>query len=147
VISPEALVMPRSVVAPRSPHNVRLAKFFSLVCRHGFWCPCFPAYSTASNITKHPCTKPAARFLTKSEQLVLVIRSQVNLHAKMILTMGNEKYRKPYVRPTATKLTSQEAKFKLVEHARKGDQEAMHLLEIMFPEEAKRLSKSTKKSA
>jgi hypothetical protein len=65
----------------------------------------------------------------------------------MILTMGNEKYRKPYERPTATKLTPEEAEVKLVDHARKGDQEAMHLLEIMFPEEAKRLSESTKKSA
>ena len=65
----------------------------------------------------------------------------------MILTMGNEEHRKPYERPTATKLTPEEAKVKLVQLARKGDQEAMHLLEIMFPEEAKRLSKNTKKSA
>jgi hypothetical protein len=95
----------------------------------------------------HRCTKPAARFFTKSEQLALLIRSQVILHAKIIPIMGNEEYRKPYERPTATKLTPEEAKVKLVQLARKGDQEAMHLLEIMFPEEAKGLSESTKKSA
>jgi hypothetical protein len=61
--------------------------------------------------------------------------------------MGNDKQLKPYERPTATKLTPEEAKVKLVEHARKGDQEAMYLLEIMFPEEAKRVSENTMKSA
>jgi hypothetical protein len=44
-------------------------------------------------------------------------------------------------------LTISAAKLKLVEHARKEDQEAIHLLEIMFPEEAKRVSKNTKKTA
>jgi hypothetical protein len=61
--------------------------------------------------------------------------------------MGNEKHRKPYERPTVIRMTPEEAKLKLVEHARKGDQEAIHLLEIMFPEEAKRVSENTKKIA
>lgn len=61
--------------------------------------------------------------------------------------MGKEKRRRPYERPTATRLAPEEAKVKLLEHARKGDQKAMHLLEIMFPEEAKELSENTKKSA
>ena len=64
--------------------------------------------------------------------------------------MGNEqkeKSRKPYERPTATSLTPEEAKVKLLEHARKGDREAMNLLQMMFPEEAKRLIENTKKSA
>lgn len=61
--------------------------------------------------------------------------------------MSKEKRRKPYERPTATRLTPDEAKAKLLEHARKGDQEAMHLLESMFPEEARKLSEDRKKSA
>jgi hypothetical protein len=60
--------------------------------------------------------------------------------------MGSDKQRKPYERPTATKLTHEEAKVKLVEHARKGSQEAIHLLEIMFPEEQESF-RNTKRSA
>lgn len=61
--------------------------------------------------------------------------------------MGKDKGPKPYERPTVTKLTSEEAKSKLVEHARNGDREAMDLLEIVFPEEARKLSENRKKSA
>ena len=61
--------------------------------------------------------------------------------------MSKEKRRKPYERPTATRLTLDQAKIKLVEHARKGDQEAMDLLERMFPEEARKLFENRKKSA
>jgi len=58
-----------------------------------------------------------------------------------------EKRRKPYEKPTATKLTPEEAKLKLVDHARRGDQGAKDILEILFPEEAKRISEKGKKSA
>jgi hypothetical protein len=58
-----------------------------------------------------------------------------------------EKSRKPYERPTASRLTPEEARVRLLEHARKGDREAMNLLEMMFPEEAKKLTGNTKKSA
>jgi hypothetical protein len=61
--------------------------------------------------------------------------------------MSKEKRRKPYERPTATRLTPDEAKVKLLEDARKGDEEAMHLLESMFPEVARKLSQNRKKSA
>jgi len=57
------------------------------------------------------------------------------------------KLRKPYDKPTATKLTQEEAKRKLIDHASRGDEGAKDILEIMFPEEAKKLSTSKKKSA
>ena len=58
-----------------------------------------------------------------------------------------EKRRKPYEKPTATRLTSAEAKLKLVDHAIRGDQGAKDILEMMFPEEAKKLSTGEKKPA
>lgn len=56
-----------------------------------------------------------------------------------------EQCRKPYEKPTATKLTSEEAKLKLVDHASRGDPGAKDMLEMMFPEEAKKLSISQEK--
>jgi len=61
--------------------------------------------------------------------------------------MGKATHRKPYQPPTVTRLTPEEAKIKLVEHARNGDGEAMDLLELIFPEEAKKLSEAKAKSA
>jgi hypothetical protein len=57
------------------------------------------------------------------------------------------KQRKPYEKPTAIKIAPEEAKRKLLDHARRGDQEAVRLLEIMFPEEAEKLLEDRKKSA
>ena len=50
-----------------------------------------------------------------------------------------EQRRKPYEKPTATRLTSEQAKLKLVNQASRGDQGAKDMLE-MFAEEAKKLS-------
>ena len=61
--------------------------------------------------------------------------------------MGKATHRKPYQPPTVTRLTPEEARIKLVEHARNGDREAMDLLKLIFPEEAKKLSKAKAKSA
>jgi hypothetical protein len=64
--------------------------------------------------------------------------------------MGNpigpqkDKPRKPYEKPTVTKLTPEEAKFKLIDHASRGDQGAKDMLEMMFPEETKKLSTGEK---
>jgi len=57
------------------------------------------------------------------------------------------KTKKPYVKPTATKITDEQAKLKLFGHATMGDQGAKDLLEIMFPEVPQRDSKGKKKSA
>jgi len=61
--------------------------------------------------------------------------------------MGKATHRKPYQPPTVTRLTREEARIKLVEHARNGDREAMDLLKLIFPEEAKKLSEAKAKSA
>lgn len=58
--------------------------------------------------------------------------------------MKKEKRRKPYEKPTATQLTTEEAKRKLLEYARRGDRGAKEILEIMFPEEAKTFPKEKK---
>jgi len=58
-----------------------------------------------------------------------------------------EKRRKPYEKPTVRRLTSEEAKLKLVDHASRGDQGAKDLLEMKFPEEAKKLSTGKKRPA
>lgn len=58
-----------------------------------------------------------------------------------------KKRRKPYEKPTATKLTSEQAKVKLLDRAGKGDQGAKELLEQLFPEEATKISEGKKKSA
>ena len=39
--------------------------------------------------------------------------------------------KKPYVKPSATQLTRQEAKAKLIEYTRKGDTQARQLLELL----------------
>jgi len=58
-----------------------------------------------------------------------------------------KKIRKSYEKPTATKLTPEQAKLKLLGHASMGDQGAKDLLEMMFPETIEKDSKSKKKSA
>jgi hypothetical protein len=66
--------------------------------------------------------------------------------------MGNpndsekKRSRKPYEKPTVTKMTSEEAKRKLVDLVNKNDEDARKMLEMMFPDEAKKQSKQ-KKSA
>ena len=60
---------------------------------------------------------------------------------------GTGKVRKRYEKPTATKLTPEEAKLKLVHLAEKGDEQAKEMLENMFPEDARRLSNRKRKSA
>jgi hypothetical protein len=62
-------------------------------------------------------------------------------------TPKQEKHRKPYEKPTATKLTTEEAKLKLINHVSRGDQGAKDLLEMMFSEEAEKLSTNKKKPA
>ena len=57
------------------------------------------------------------------------------------------KTKKPYVKPTATKLTHEQAKLKLLGLASTGDQGAKNLLEMMFPETPQKDSKGKKKSA
>jgi hypothetical protein len=57
------------------------------------------------------------------------------------------KTKKPYVKPTAAKLTPEQAKLKLLGHASTGDQGAKDLLEMMFPETPQKDSKGEKKSA
>ncbi len=57
------------------------------------------------------------------------------------------KARKPYVKPTATQLTREQAKLKLLGHATVGDQGAKELLEMMFPEVPQKESNAKKKSA
>ncbi|MGE5113232.1 MAG: hypothetical protein ACM3JB_20400 [Acidobacteriaceae bacterium] len=58
-----------------------------------------------------------------------------------------ETRRKPYEKPVATQLTPEEAKRKLIDHANRGSQDAKDLLEMIFAQEAEKLSTSTKKSA
>jgi hypothetical protein len=57
------------------------------------------------------------------------------------------KTKKPYVKPTATKLTHEQAKLKLLGLASAGDQGPNELLEMMFPETPQKDSKGKKKSA
>jgi hypothetical protein len=67
--------------------------------------------------------------------------------------MGNqndlreENRRKFYEKPTVRQLTPEEAKLKLIALASHGDEEAKAMLEMMFPEEAKKLSTDKKKTA
>jgi hypothetical protein len=67
-------------------------------------------------------------------------------------SMGNpndsekKQSRKPYEKPTVTKMNSEEAKRRLVHLVNKGDEDAKEMLQLMFPEEAKKQSKQ-KKSA
>lgn len=55
-----------------------------------------------------------------------------------------ESRRRPYQKPTLTKLTPEEAKLKLIDHARLGDQGATDMLKMMFSEEAKKQIKAKK---
>jgi hypothetical protein len=55
-----------------------------------------------------------------------------------------ENGRKPYKKPTATKITPEEAKLKLLKSADKGDQGAREMLEMIFPNRQKKLSKQKK---
>jgi hypothetical protein len=58
-----------------------------------------------------------------------------------------KKTRKPYEKPTATRLTPEQAKLKLLRHASTGDEGARDLLEMMSPEVPTQNSKAKKKSA
>jgi hypothetical protein len=55
--------------------------------------------------------------------------------------------RKPYEKPTVTKLTPEQAKLKLLGHASAGDQGAKDLLELMFRDAPTKGSKAKRKSA
>lgn len=57
------------------------------------------------------------------------------------------KSRKQYEKPTATKLSPEDAKQKLLKLVEKGDQGAKDLLEMMFPDEARKHAHRRKKSA
>ena len=58
-----------------------------------------------------------------------------------------KKPRKPYEKPTATKLTPEQAKLKLLDAANRGDQGAKDLLEMMSPEAYAKDARNKKKSA
>jgi hypothetical protein len=58
-----------------------------------------------------------------------------------------KKAKKPYNKPTVTKLTTEQAKLKLLGHAVMGDQGAKDLLGMIFPERPTRDSKAMAKSA
>jgi hypothetical protein len=60
---------------------------------------------------------------------------------------GEDKSRKPYQKPIVTKLAPEEAKLKLLNLAKRGDQGVKEMLEMMFREEVEKLSKDKKKSA
>ena len=61
--------------------------------------------------------------------------------------LRDENRRKPYEKPTVRQLTPEEAKLKLIALASHGDKEAKAMLEMMSPEEAKKLSTDKKKTA
>jgi hypothetical protein len=48
--------------------------------------------------------------------------------------IAKENSRKPYKKPAATKITPEEAKLKLLDSAKKGDQGAREMLQKLFPE-------------
>ncbi len=50
-------------------------------------------------------------------------------------------------KPTVTKLTTEQAKLKLLDHASKGDEGAKELLELISPEAHAKEPKTKKKSA
>jgi hypothetical protein len=52
------------------------------------------------------------------------------------------KARKPFESPTATKLTPEQAKLKVLGDASRGNQEATVLLEMMFPDVLSKDSKT-----
>ena len=55
--------------------------------------------------------------------------------------------RKPYEKPTVTKLTPEQAKPKLLAHAMKGDEGARELLELIFPNAPSKDSANSKKAS
>lgn len=57
------------------------------------------------------------------------------------------KAKKPYEKPTVTKLTPEQAKLKLLGAASRGDQGAKDLLEMIFREVPPKDFKTEKKSA
>jgi hypothetical protein len=59
----------------------------------------------------------------------------------------NKKKRQPYEKPTATKLTPEQAKPKLLAHAMKGDEGASELLDLIFPNVAPKDSTKPKKAS
>ena len=59
----------------------------------------------------------------------------------------SKKPRKPYEKPTATKLTTEQAKLKLLGAASRGNEGARDLLEMMSPEAYAKDAKNKKKSA
>lgn len=62
-------------------------------------------------------------------------------------SINDEKRRKPYEKPSVKQLTPEEAKIKLVDLVNKGDEGAKEMLKTMFPEEARDLLDSKRKSA
>lgn len=50
--------------------------------------------------------------------------------------------KRPYEKPTVTKLTPQQARLKLTPHAEKGHEGAKELLELMSPKDSKTKKKS-----
>ena len=54
---------------------------------------------------------------------------------------NKEKHRKHYDKPTATPLTSEQAKQKVLDFVKRSDQAARDSLEIMFPDQANCLHK------
>lgn len=64
--------------------------------------------------------------------------------------MGNEEskpQKKPYEKPTATKITREQAKLKLMGHAMMGDKQAKELLDLLFEDEKQNDGEDHKKSA
>jgi hypothetical protein len=59
---------------------------------------------------------------------------------------GLEKKRKPYEKPTATKLTTEQARLKLIGHAMMGDEGAKELFELMFSDDPSKASPGSKKA-
>ena len=99
-------------------------------------------------------TKPAARFVQNrnryaSHHFELDQYARISCQGERFMGSPDAaeqiKLRKPYDKPTTTKLTQEEAKCKLIDYASRGDEGAKAILEVMFPEEAKKLLTITKK--
>jgi hypothetical protein len=100
-------------------------------------------------------TKPAASVLRNQNRIyvaehTLAIRCEDGHQGRDSMgnpnDSGKEKRRSPFEKPTVTKMTPEEAKLKLLDLAKKGDNGAKEMLEMMLPEDAKKLS-SRKKPA
>ena len=70
---------------------------------------------------------------------IICMKEELAKAKKPYLESTATKTRKPYEKPTATKLTPEQAKLKLLGAASMGNQGAKELLEMMFPEQVKRL--------